>query len=162
MTHLHSHSHALPRGRAPLGPMAAKAVVGLLGVIGIAVIAGLVVLCPNKQEVDIPMPFQNATGAAVTTEAGHVLSSEIATCGSPSAGTVYTLVLAYAGSALPLLLLFSVANRSVSDVLTTESVAIEIARSAVGGIALALSVPLTTAIAAMLATPASRCGTAHA
>lgn len=69
------------------------------------------------------------------------------------ASTVYTLVLAYAGSALPLLLLFSVANRSLGDVLTTESVAIEIARSAVGGIALALSVPLTTAIAAMLATP---------
>jgi uncharacterized membrane protein len=69
------------------------------------------------------------------------------------ASTVYTLVLAYAGSALPLLLLFSVANRSLGDVLTSESVAIEIARSAVGGIALALSVPLTTAIAAVLATP---------
>jgi len=69
------------------------------------------------------------------------------------ASTVYTLVLAYAGSALPLLLLFSVANRSLGDVLTGEGVAIEIARSAVGGIALALSVPLTTAIAAVLATP---------
>ena len=69
------------------------------------------------------------------------------------ASTVYTLVLAYAGSALPLLLLFSVANRSLGDVLTSESVAIEIARSAVGGIALALSVPLTTGIAAILATP---------
>jgi uncharacterized membrane protein len=69
------------------------------------------------------------------------------------ASTVYTLVLAYAGSALPLLLLFSVANRSLGDVLTSESVAIEIARSAVGGIALALSVPLTTGIAAVLATP---------
>ena len=69
------------------------------------------------------------------------------------ASTVYTLVLAYAGSALPLLLLFSVANRSLGDVLTSESVAIEIARSAVGGIALALSVPMTTAIAAVLATP---------
>lgn len=69
------------------------------------------------------------------------------------ASTVYTLVLAYAGSSLPLLLLFSVANRSLTDVLTSESVAIEIARSAVGGIALALSVPLTTAIAAALAKP---------
>ncbi|BBZ35666.1 hypothetical protein MCNF_42710 [Mycolicibacterium confluentis] len=76
------------------------------------------------------------------------------------ASTVYTLVLAYAGSSLPLLLLFSVANRSLSDVLTSEAVAIEIARSAVGGIALALSVPLTTAIAAALATgPATPTGT---
>jgi uncharacterized membrane protein len=71
------------------------------------------------------------------------------------ASTVYTLVLAYAGSSLPLLLLLSVANRSLTDVLTSESIAIEIARSAVGGIALALSVPLTTAVAAILATPNS-------
>jgi uncharacterized membrane protein len=85
------------------------------------------------------------------------------------ASTVYTLVLAYAGSSLPLLLLFSVANRSLGDVLTGESVAIEIARSAVGGIALALSVPLTTAIATALATPgvattslpAARTGSRH-
>lgn len=81
------------------------------------------------------------------------------------ASTVYTLVLAYAGSSLPLLLLFSVANRSLADVLTSESVAIEIARSAVGGIALALAVPLTTAIATVLATPnaapAGPAGTAH-
>jgi uncharacterized membrane protein len=77
------------------------------------------------------------------------------------ASTVYTLVLAYAGSSLPLLLLFSVANRSLFDVLTSESVAIEIARSAVGGIALALSVPLTTAIAAVLATPGPAASTGN-
>ncbi|MFF2085370.1 YibE/F family protein [Nocardia sp. NPDC058176] len=69
------------------------------------------------------------------------------------ASTVYTLVLAYAGGALPLLLLFSIAGRSITDVLTGDAVAIEITRSAVGGIALALSVPLTTAIAVMLARP---------
>ncbi|GGK52639.1 YibE/F family protein [Nocardia camponoti] len=69
------------------------------------------------------------------------------------ASTVYTLVLAYAGGALPLLLLFSVAGRSFTDVLTSDAVAIEIARSAVGGIALSLSVPLTTAIAVVLARP---------
>src|SRR5690606_38152745 len=69
------------------------------------------------------------------------------------ASTVYTLVLAYAGGALPLLLLFSVAGRSIRDVLVGDAVAIEIARSAVGGIALTLSVPLTTGIAVMLARP---------
>lgn len=69
------------------------------------------------------------------------------------ASTVYTLVLAYAGGALPLLLLFSVAGRSIRDVLTGDAVAIEITRSAVGGIALALSVPLTTGIAVLLARP---------
>lgn len=69
------------------------------------------------------------------------------------ASTVYTLVLAYAGGALPLLLLFSVAGRPIRDVLVGDAVAIEIARSAVGGICLALSVPLTTGIAVMLARP---------
>ncbi|MBF6437530.1 YibE/F family protein [Nocardia cyriacigeorgica] len=69
------------------------------------------------------------------------------------ASTVYTLVLAYAGGALPLLLLFSVAGREIRDVLVGDAVAIEIARSAVGGIALALSVPLTTGIAVLLARP---------
>ncbi len=69
------------------------------------------------------------------------------------ASTVYTLVLAYAGGALPLLLMFSVAGRSLSDVITGDSVAIEIVRSAVGGICLALSVPLTTLIAVLLARP---------
>lgn len=66
------------------------------------------------------------------------------------ASTVYTLVLAYAGGALPLLLLFSVAGRSITDVVTSDAVAIEVVRACVGGIALTLSVPLTTAIAAVL------------
>ena len=70
------------------------------------------------------------------------------------ASTVYTLVFAYAGSALPLLLLFSVAQQPIGSLLTTDAVAVELARSFVGGIAIALSVPLTTFIAAALARPA--------
>ncbi|WP_255025414.1 YibE/F family protein [Rhodococcus sp. GA1] len=81
------------------------------------------------------------------------------------ASTVYTLVLAYAGGALPLLLLFSVAGRSITDVITSDAVAIELVRACVGGIALALSVPLTTAIAAVLArtdAPGQQTGGRHA
>lgn len=70
------------------------------------------------------------------------------------ASTVYTLVFAYAGSALPLLLLFSVAQQPAGTLLTTETIAVELARSFVGGIIIALSVPLTTAVAAALCTPA--------
>nr|WP_211188748.1 YibE/F family protein [Gordonia asplenii] len=66
------------------------------------------------------------------------------------ASTVYTLVFAYAGSALPLLLLFSVAAQPFGSLLTTDQVAIELVRAFVGGIAIALSVPLTTAIAVAL------------
>ncbi|MDL9938460.1 YibE/F family protein [Gordonia sp. ABSL1-1] len=69
------------------------------------------------------------------------------------ASTVYTLVFAYAGSALPLLLLFSVAQQPFGSLVTTETVAVELARTFVGGIAIALSVPLTTAIAAALVAP---------
>jgi uncharacterized membrane protein len=86
----HSHSHALPSGAAPLSPLAARIVVGLLATIGIAVIAGAVLLWPSHQKVDIPLPFQNAAGGAVTTEAGHVVSTHIGPCGSPSAGKVLT------------------------------------------------------------------------
>ena len=86
----HSHSHSLPSARSSLNPLPAKIVVGLLAVIGVAVIAGAVWLWPSRQHVDIPMPFQNANGGAVTTQSGHVLSSGLGDCGSPSAGQVLT------------------------------------------------------------------------
>jgi uncharacterized membrane protein len=89
VTHSHAHSHSLS-GPAPLGPLAAKIVVGLLIGIGVAVLAGAALLWPSQQKVDIPLPFQNAAGGAVTTESGHVLSSSAATCGSPSVGAVLT------------------------------------------------------------------------
>ena len=72
------------------------------------------------------------------------------------ASTVYTIVFAYAGSTLPLLLLFSVSGQSFSTLITTDMVAVELARSFVGGIAIALSVPLTTAVAVLLSTPGAR------
>ena len=85
----HSHSHSLP-GPAPVDALPAKVVVGLLVAIGVAVLAGAALLWPSRQHVDIPMPFQNAAGGAVSTQAGHVLSSGIGDCGSPSAGQVLT------------------------------------------------------------------------
>ncbi|MGH9119484.1 MAG: YibE/F family protein [Acidimicrobiales bacterium] len=63
------------------------------------------------------------------------------------ASTVNTLVLAYAGAALPLLLVLAVADRSVGAVLTGEVVAIEVVRTLVGSIGLVASVPITTALA---------------
>jgi len=89
VTHSRAHSHSLG-DPVPLGPMAAKIVVALLIAIGVAVLAGAAWLWPSHQTVDIPLPFQNAAGGAVTTEAGHVLSSSAATCGSPSVGAVLT------------------------------------------------------------------------
>ncbi|MFD8706051.1 YibE/F family protein [Kitasatospora sp. NPDC059648] len=67
------------------------------------------------------------------------------------ASTVNTLVLAYAGAALPLLLLFSTAHRTVVSVATSELVAEEIARTLVGSIGLVAAVPVTTGLAALIA-----------
>jgi len=67
------------------------------------------------------------------------------------ASTVDTLVLAYAGASLPLLLLFTLASRPIGDVVTGGLVAQEIVRTLVGGIGLVASVPLTTGLAAAVA-----------
>ena len=68
------------------------------------------------------------------------------------ASTINTLVLAYAGTALPLLLLFSVAERGLVDTLTTEVIATEVVRTLVGTLGLVAAVPLTTALAVVVAT----------
>ncbi|WUN16460.1 YibE/F family protein [Streptomyces phaeochromogenes] len=66
------------------------------------------------------------------------------------ASVVNTLVLAYAGAALPLLLLFSIAQSSVGTVANSELVAEEIVRTLVGSIGLVASVPVTTVLAALV------------
>ncbi len=66
------------------------------------------------------------------------------------ASVVNTLVLAYAGAALPLLLLFSIAQSSVGTVAGSELIAEEIVRTLVGSIGLVASVPVTTALAALV------------
>ncbi|GAA3099671.1 YibE/F family protein [Pseudonocardia yunnanensis] len=64
---------------------------------------------------------------------------------------VNTLVLAYAGASLPLLLLFTLSGRALGDVVTTQDVATEVVRTLVGSIGLVASVPITTALAAVVA-----------
>lgn len=66
------------------------------------------------------------------------------------ASVVNTLVLAYAGAALPLLLLFSIAQSSMGTVANSELVAVEIVRTLVGSIGLVASVPVTTVLAALV------------
>ncbi|MCO1658729.1 YibE/F family protein [Pseudonocardia sp. S2-4] len=64
---------------------------------------------------------------------------------------VNTLVLAYAGASLPLMLLFSLSGRNLGDVVTSQDVATEIVRTLVGSIGLVASVPITTGLAAVVA-----------
>ena len=67
------------------------------------------------------------------------------------AATVNTLVLAYTGAALPLLVIFSLAGTSFASAINSESVAGPIVATLVGSIGLIAAVPLTTALAALLA-----------
>jgi uncharacterized membrane protein len=67
------------------------------------------------------------------------------------AATVNTLVLAYAGASLPVLLVFSVAGTSVGEAVNSEAVAEQIVAMLVGSIGLIAAVPITTGLAALLA-----------
>jgi len=65
------------------------------------------------------------------------------------ASTIYTIVFAYAGAALPVLMLLFLYERPVLDLLQTESLSEEIVRTLASAIGLVLAVPVTTAIAAL-------------
>jgi uncharacterized membrane protein len=67
------------------------------------------------------------------------------------AATINTLVLAYAGAALPVLVIFGLAGTNLTTAINTETVAEPIVATLVGSIGLISAVPLTTAIAALLA-----------
>ncbi len=67
------------------------------------------------------------------------------------AATVNTLVLAYAGASLPMLLLFSYSNVDFTMALNLEFIAEEIVRTLVGSLGLFAAVPITTALSAVIA-----------
>jgi uncharacterized membrane protein len=69
---------------------------------------------------------------------------------------VNTLVLAYTAAALPMLLLFTQSGLAMGEVLTTETLAVEIVQTLVGSIGLVASVPLTTALASWVVTLSGR------
>lgn len=65
--------------------------------------------------------------------------------------TVNTLVLAYVGASLPLLLIFSSSQIGFFEAVNLEIIAKEIVATLVGSIGLIAAVPITTALAALLA-----------
>jgi uncharacterized membrane protein len=84
--------------------------------------------------------FRQLYGAAIRIGRDHIAS------------TVNTLVLAYAGASLPLLVLFTLSNRPLGNVLTGEIIAEEVVRTLVGSVGLVAAVPITTALTAFVAT----------
>lgn len=69
------------------------------------------------------------------------------------ASTIYTIVFAYTGASIIVLLLLDIYNRPALDLLSSEAMAEEIVRTLASGIGLVLAVPITTAIAAGVAAP---------
>jgi uncharacterized membrane protein len=65
--------------------------------------------------------------------------------------TVNTLVLAYVGASLPILLIFSSGQLDFLEVVNLELVAKEVVATLVGSIGLICAVPITTALASLLA-----------
>lgn len=74
------------------------------------------------------------------------------------AATVNTLVLAYAGASLPMLLMFSLGRGDFGYVVNFSFIAEEIVRTLVGSLGLVAAVPLTTAVAAGMALYSHRLG----
>jgi uncharacterized membrane protein len=68
-----------------------------------------------------------------------------------AAATVNTLVLAYAGASLPLLIILSTQSEAFSSLLNREFMATEIVRTLVASIGILAAVPITTGLAAMAA-----------
>lgn len=78
----------------------------------------------------------------------HLFASGLRVGRDHIASTVNTLLLAYAGASLPVLILFHLSGQSLGTVSSSEVIAVEITRTLVGSIGLVAAVPLTTWLAA--------------
>ncbi|MET9343377.1 YibE/F family protein [Nonomuraea sp. NPDC003804] len=65
------------------------------------------------------------------------------------ASVINTIILAYAGASLPLLLLISIGDQPLGETVTNPMMAQEIVRAVVGTLGLIAAVPITTALAAL-------------
>ncbi|GHF42869.1 membrane protein [Streptomyces mashuensis] len=119
------------------GLLLAGIIIGSLGVLDDVTVTQTSAVWELK-EADPTANWRKLYGAAMRIGRDHIAS------------VVNTLVLAYAGAALPLLLLFRIADSGVGAVATSEIVAEEIVRTLVGSIGLVASVPVTTVLAALV------------
>ena len=64
------------------------------------------------------------------------------------ASTIYTVAFAYAGAALPTLVIIHLYQQPFGQVITSSGIAEEIVRTAIGAVGLVVAIPFTTAVAA--------------
>lgn len=78
---------------------------------------------------------------------GHLFASAMRIGRDHIASTIYTIVFAYTGTALMLLLLAAVYSRPYGQLVSTDAVAEDVVRTLAAAIGLVLAVPVTTVIA---------------
>lgn len=125
----------LAGGIDPRGILLAGIVIGALGVLDDVTVTQVSAVWQLKA-VRPDLSAAELVGPALRIGRDHISS------------TVNTLFLAYAGTSLPLLLLFTSAEQGFGDVITRELVATEVVRALVGSIGLVASVPISTWLAA--------------
>ncbi|MEU2867721.1 YibE/F family protein [Streptomyces olivoreticuli] len=129
--------HGLYPGIEIRGLLLAGIIIGSLGVLDDVTVTQTSAVWELK-EADPDASWRKLYGAGMRIGRDHIAS------------VVNTLVMAYAGASLPLMLLFSIADSGIERVATSEIVAEEIVRTLVGSIGLVASVPVTTALAALV------------
>lgn len=127
----------LADGIDPRGILLAGVVIGALGVLD-EVTATHVSVVWELKRIRPELRTRELVRPALSVGRDHISS------------TVNTLFLAYAGAALPLLLLFTEAGQGFGGVVSREIVATEVVRALVGSVGLVASVPIATWLAAIV------------
>lgn len=130
-----------PLGGAKLNPqglLLAGIIIGALGVLDDVTVSQSSTVF-ELRKVNPTLPLSHLFGSGIKVGRDHI------------ATTVNTLVLAYVGAALPLMLLFTRADQPFMLTLNREMVTEEIVRTLVGTIGLIAAVPFTTLVASWLA-----------
>lgn len=112
------------------------------------VIAGLGVL--NDVTITQSSAVWEIRGAAPSLSRAQVFASGMRIGRDHIASTIYTIVFAYAGTAMAVLLVLQLYGLPIGDLLTTEDITEEVVRTLASSIGLVLAVPLTTAIATVV------------
>lgn len=119
------------------GLLLAATVLGALGVLDDVTVTQAAAV-EQLHRADRTQPRRLVIGRAMRVGRSHI------------AATVNTLMLAYLGAGLPLLLLFALSGQNPLTVLNSEVVAVEVIRALVGSIGIVAAVPLTTVVAGWL------------
>jgi uncharacterized membrane protein len=119
------------------GLLLAGIVIGALGILDDVTVTQVSTVY-ELRAADPLMPRRRLYTAALRVGRDHIAS------------VINTLLLAYAGASMPLLVIFSTSGAGLGETLTNGVVAEEVVRTLVGSVGLVAAVPITTALAALM------------